>query len=168
MQINITTDYALRCVLVLAQTEGLLTSKELGETINVSRDFVQRIMQKLRMSGIVENEMGAKGGYRLAKHASDIFLTDIFDTMEDTMRINRCVEDDEYCNMNATKSCHMHKFYLEVQYWLSYCFDNTSIQDIVNGDMSIFTGMTPRNGVPLKSLEGMPPLKSLQNNRAVQ
>lgn len=61
MQINITTDYALRCVLVLAQTEGLMTSKEMGETIKVSRDFVQRIMQKLRMSGIVENEMGAKG-----------------------------------------------------------------------------------------------------------
>ena len=165
MQINITTDYALRCVLVLAQTEGLMTSKEMGETIKVSRDFVQRIMQKLRMSGIVENEMGAKGGYRLAKPAKDIYLTDIFDTMEDTIRINRCVEDDLYCNMNATDSCHMHKFYMEMQFWLSYCFDNTSIQDIVNGDMSIFTGMLPGKGSPL---EGMPPLKSLQNANVAQ
>ena len=167
MQINITTDYALRCVLTLAQTEGLLTSKELGERINVSRDFVQRIMQKLRMSGIVENEMGAKGGYRLARSPEDIFLTDIFDTMEDTMRINRCVEDDQYCSLGATGSCHMHMFYMEMQYWLSYCFDNTSIQDILNGDMSIFTGMTPGGGAPLKSLDGMPPLKSLQNMHAV-
>jgi len=167
MQINITTDYALRCVLTLAQTEGLLTSKELGERINVSRDFVQRIMQKLRMSGIVENEMGAKGGYRLARSPKDIFLTDIFDTMEDTMRINRCVEDDQYCSLGAVGSCRMHMFYMEMQYWLSYCFDNTSIQDILNGDMSIFTGMTPGGGAPLKSLDGMPPLKSLQNMHAV-
>lgn len=167
MQINITTDYALRCVLTLAQTEGLLTSKELGEKINVSRDFVQRIMQKLRFCGIAENEMGAKGGYRLAKPASEIFLTDIFDCMEDTMRINRCVEDDQYCSLNATSSCHMHMFYMEMQYWLSYCFDNTSIQDIVNGDMSIFTGMTPGGGAPMKSLEGMPPLKSLKNRQQV-
>lgn len=167
MQINITTDYALRCVLTLAQTKGLLTSKELGEKINVSRDFVQRIMQKLRMSGIVENEMGAKGGYRLAKEPKDIVLTDIFDTMEDTMRINRCVEDDQYCSLGATDSCKMHMFYMEMQYWLSYCFDSTSIQDVINGDLSIFSGMTPGDHRPMKDLDGMPPLKSLQNAQAV-
>ncbi len=141
MQINMTTDYALRCVLFLATKNEYANSKEVGDAINVSRDFVQRIMQKLRMAGLVENTMGARGGYVLAKPASEIYLTDIFGVMEDTMRINRCVEDDTYCNMGHPESCHMHAFYCELQSWFDYCLGNTTIDDIIKGDLSIFKGM---------------------------
>ena len=115
MQINLTTDYALRCIIFLSQQTGDVSSKEVSDAIKISREFVQRIMQKLRSAGLVDHTMGAAGGYRLAKKPEDIKLMDIFDTMEDTMRGNRCVEDDEYCSIGMPQSCNMHLFYERLQ-----------------------------------------------------
>ncbi len=137
MQINLTTDYALRCILFLSQQEGDVSSKEVSDAIKISREFVQRIMQKLRGAGLVAHTMGAAGGYRLAKKPEDIKLMDIFDTMEDTMRVNRCVEDDEYCSIGMPSSCNMHMFYEILQAKLDRYFNENTIADILTQNFKL-------------------------------
>lgn len=137
MQINLTTDYALRCIIFLSQQEGDVSSKEVSDAIKISREFVQRIMQKLRGAGLVAHTMGAAGGYRLAKKPEDIRLMDIFDTMEDTMRVNRCVEDDEYCSIGMPQTCNMHHFYEELQAKLNSYFNDNTIANILAADYKL-------------------------------
>lgn len=137
MQINLTTDYALRCIIFLSQQNGDVSSKEVGEAIKISREFVQRIMQKLRGAGLVEHTMGATGGYRLAKKPEDIKLMDIFETMEDTMRVNRCTEDDEFCSIGMPEACNMHHFYVKLQDKIDKYFNENTIANILAKDFKL-------------------------------
>lgn len=42
MQLTMTTDYALRCMLYLAGKEGLSSSTEIGEAVGLNKIFVQK------------------------------------------------------------------------------------------------------------------------------
>ncbi len=134
MQINLTTDYALRCVIFLSQKDDYVSSKEVSDAIKISREFVQRIMQKLKKAGLVGHSMGANGGYRLAKKPDEIKLIEIFEVMEDTMRINRCMEEDTYCSIGMPESCNMHHFYEELQEKLDRYFAENTIGNILNSN----------------------------------
>ena len=129
------TDYAIRCVLVMAQKEGRISSKEISGEVALERGFTQKILRQLRDSGLVTVSMGSTGGYALSRPAEQITLRDVMETMEDTLRINRCLEEDEYCSRNAVATCNMHAFYLVIQEWLDNYFENTTIRDILDGNI---------------------------------
>ena len=88
MQLTMTTDYALRCMLYLAGKEGLSSSTEIGEAVGLNKIFVQKVLRILRDAGLVTSTHGVTGGYRLAKRAKEIVLLDIILLFEKTMKIN--------------------------------------------------------------------------------
>ena len=92
MQLTMTTDYALRCMLYLSGKEGLSTSPEIGEAVGINKIFVQKVLRVLRDAGVVSSTHGGTGGYRLAKKPEEIVLLDIILLFEKTMKINRCLE----------------------------------------------------------------------------
>lgn len=110
MQLNITTDYAVRCLMYLTHTNRTTSAAEIGEYMCVSKNFVVGIMKKLREAGLVEAVRGTAGGFYLAKPAQEITLYDVVVTMENTLAVSRCLEDG-VCNRNATGSCNVRKFY---------------------------------------------------------
>ncbi len=115
MQINTTTDYAVRCMMFLAETGRVTSAAEIGENMHVSKNFVVGIMKKLREAGLVDAVRGTAGGFYLAKPAEEITLYDILCTMENTMRLARCLEGDEKCNRGAVPYCRVRRFYGEMQ-----------------------------------------------------
>lgn len=115
MQINITTDYAIRIALHLARTERVTTSVEIANEMQIPQNYVPNIAKKLRNSGVILATFGPLGGYRLARPAEDISLLEIIEVMEGPLRINRCLEDDAYCSRQATEYCKVHQVYLRVQ-----------------------------------------------------
>ncbi len=136
MQLNLTTDYAIRTVLFMASTKGgLVTSVQIADTINVSSNYIFKIMRQLVNSGIVKQFRGAQGGYQLLKDPKDITLWEIIELMEPKSKINRCLEDDHYCNINGTATCLVHKTYLYFQEQMENYFNSVSIQDILDGDI---------------------------------
>ena len=48
----------------------------------------------------------------LQKETEQINLFEIMDTMERTMKWNRCLEDDRYCSCFATEACRLRETYL--------------------------------------------------------
>ncbi len=57
-------------------------TKEIAESLNISRPTLVKIMQGLHSAGIIETREGAKGGVRLAKQPQNITLLDIFTAIE--------------------------------------------------------------------------------------
>ena len=93
MQLNVTTDYAIRIVLYLAIKKEITTSKEIGAAMGIPKNYVLKITHKLVEAGIIERLVGAQGGFSLAQKIDDITLLDILNIMEPTMRVNRCLEE---------------------------------------------------------------------------
>ena len=87
MQLNVTTDYAIRIVLYLAIKKEITTSKEIGAAMGIPKNYVLKITHKLVEAGIIERLVGAQGGFSLAQKIDDITLLDILNIMEPTMRL---------------------------------------------------------------------------------
>ena len=138
MQINLTTDYAIRCVAELAAAEDYLSSKDICKAIGVEREFTQKILRRLRDAGIVKAAMGKYGGYSLARPISKISLFDIMSVTEETMFINRCLEPDHFCSRDGvSKNCPVHAFYIKLQDHMSSLLKGTSVQDVVEGNYNL-------------------------------
>jgi len=133
MQLKITSDYAVRCVLYLAMHAGSANAESIGKSMGITPNYAQRILQRLKSDGIVYSIQGNGGGYVLAKRPEEIRMMDLLKTQEQTLRINRCLEDDGYCSRNGVeKNCPIHDYYQKLQDMMDDYLMNTTISDLLH------------------------------------
>jgi Rrf2 family protein len=82
MQINTSTDYAIRLILYLASESKTVSSSKLAAAIGVSPRYLLQISAKLRDAGFIEVTYGGNGGFSLLQPATKITLYDIIIVME--------------------------------------------------------------------------------------
>lgn len=131
MQLNLTTDYAIRLVLYLATVERAAGSTEISDLMCIPRGQFGSISKTLRERGIIETLRGTNGGFRLAKQPEEISLHEIVNAMEGTTRINRCLDPDGYCSRNGAPNCPVHKFYSRIQSQLDQAFQEVTIASLL-------------------------------------
>lgn len=134
MQLNITTDYAVRIMLYLSMREGenLITSSELAEQLVVPRSFLYKIGNKLSEAGLIFVKPGVNGGYRLARPAETMTLFDVIRVMEQSSYISRCLEKDAYCSRCAADHCPVRRFYQGVQEKIEKLFSSISLAELAS------------------------------------
>lgn len=79
--------------LALHSAEGYLQAKEIAEAEELPGKFIESILSSLRAASILESKVGAKGGYRLARPAGEIFIADLISALESDLQSGR--EDAE-------------------------------------------------------------------------
>ena len=94
MQLKLTTEYAIRISLYLAEQNGVCTSKEIAEYTQISPNYVLKILRVLAKASLVQNHIGVYGGFSLCKHPRDITLLDIVSSTESTIKISYCLEQN--------------------------------------------------------------------------
>lgn len=108
------TDYAIRCVLYLAESENkTVMINEMAEKANIPKSFLAKILQRLAKAGIVTSLRGVKGGFQLAKKASAISLLDVVEAMEGPVAMNLCAVDKKACSLSST--CCVHPVWIEIR-----------------------------------------------------
>ena len=97
MHITQETDYAVRIVYCLANSDGRKDARNISEEMGVTLRFSLKILHKLVQAGIVKSYKGSKGGYELANPASQVNLKQVIEAIEGTTyRLAKCI-DPEYC-----------------------------------------------------------------------
>ena len=130
MQLNISTDYAIRAMLFLAQAQVRTNAAEISESMCIPLNTCKRNLQLLKNAGLVTPYPGVSGGYSLSRDASSISLGDIFNAVGEKFILNRCLESDQLCNRNAVVNCPVHKVYSLAQASLSNVY-NTTLGDLL-------------------------------------
>jgi Rrf2 family cysteine metabolism transcriptional repressor len=87
MKISKKSYYGLRAVLALAQAEKPLSIHALAETEHLPEDYLEKIVQQLRRSGLVEAKKGTTGGYSLTKPATTITVWEILKELDGPLQI---------------------------------------------------------------------------------
>lgn len=64
---------------------GHTSLAEISKRQNISLPYLEQLFVKLRRAGIVESVRGASGGYRLAKEADEIKVSDILEAVDESM-----------------------------------------------------------------------------------
>lgn len=77
MKIKASADYGIRAVMYLAVKEGVCSSREISEEMNIPRDYLIQLALNLRKAGIISTRPGKNGGYELAKPTNAISVGEI-------------------------------------------------------------------------------------------
>ena len=85
MKISAQEEYGLRCLLQLALAESKgesLTLAQIGRREGISAANAGKLMWILSKAGLVRSQRGTKGGYNLARPASEIRLNQVIRVLE--------------------------------------------------------------------------------------
>ena len=85
MKLTRGTDYGVRGILHLAMQPF--------EQVTLLRD----VFQDLNKAGLVRSYRGAKGGFSLARPASEITLRQVIEALQGPISLNRCLDIREVC-----------------------------------------------------------------------
>ena len=95
-------DYAILALFHLAKTESA-SARELAGAYQLSRPFVANILKALCQAGFVLSQRGVRGGYRLARPAKEITLSQVIAALDGPFQLMSCAEDDneDACRLNS-------------------------------------------------------------------
>ena len=94
MKLSDGVEWGLHCGALLAVLPpgAVLPGKALAEYHGISESYLLKHLQSLTNAGLLESVPGPKGGYRLARPATDITVLDVVDAIEGTQPAFRCTE----------------------------------------------------------------------------
>jgi len=134
--VRITTwaEYGVICALHLAKraSEGPVAGRELAERERLPADYVEQILLRMRRAGIVTSTRGAKGGYVLARPASEITVRDVITAAELETFDLHCVShpvDEVRCS--DAQNCSIRPVWLLLQSKINDVLDSVVISDLL-------------------------------------
>lgn len=131
MRLQLTTDYAIRMMLFMAQQDGKVSTAEAAaKELGITYSCFNKVAWKIRRAGFLESVQGPCGGYRIAESAGEVSLYDIVTVMEGEIRVNRCLDDDGFCSRDATETCPVHKTLEQIQGQIVDSLKGIKIRDI--------------------------------------
>lgn len=106
---------------------GVIGREELARGAAVPMSMLPGVAKPLRRAGILTTKRGNQGGFALARAPTHITMGDIVGAMEQTTRINRCLERDCHCLLGCAATCSVRAFYAQVQAWVDAAFADRTI-----------------------------------------
>lgn len=71
--------------LALARPQDLVSLGEVSKRQDISLPYLEQLFVKLRRAGLVEAVRGPGGGYKLARKATDIRISEVLEAVEETV-----------------------------------------------------------------------------------
>lgn len=147
MQLNITTDYAIRMLNALGDG-SVKTLDEISRECQISKAYLGKLVRLLKEKEILGSIVGIKGGVFLKKPLEDISFNEVFSITEPTMKINRCLEDDSYCSSGRADACPVRNYYQYIQEKLEKEYFTATLAQVVRGQWRPETGCGGREDPP--------------------
>lgn len=129
MQINRTTDYALRILVCVGRENRTMSSSEIANNMGISQRYLLSIARRLKNQGYINVGFGPEGGYSLARPLNLISLYDIIILMEGTVTISRCLTQETHCEGTP---CVLHDGYSFLQDVIVCYLRNLTIDMLIN------------------------------------
>jgi Rrf2 family iron-sulfur cluster assembly transcriptional regulator len=104
MKLTRGTDYGILGILYLAMQpfEKVTLLYEIAKSQAIPESYLAKIFQDLSKEGLVRSRRGAKGGFCLARPASEITLRQVVEALQGPISLNRCLDIREGCEHMET------------------------------------------------------------------
>jgi FeS assembly SUF system regulator len=104
LRISRLTDYATVLLAALAEAPGRVqTAACLAEQTKLALPTVSKLLKQLQRAGLVVSTRGLRGGYQLARPATEISAGAILDALEGPFAITDCASGHGQCGLE--KNC---------------------------------------------------------------
>ncbi len=130
MNFSKTTSYALNVLSYMSQNENaLMSASYLHNELNIPYAYLRTLLTLLARNNIIISTKGRNGGYKLGRHKSEIFLSDIIDATEGMESFSRCVMGFEKCPFNF--GCFIHPVWIRIRTDILALLKGTSLADLL-------------------------------------
>ncbi|MBW4049376.1 MAG: Rrf2 family transcriptional regulator [Proteobacteria bacterium] len=141
MRLTSFSDFGLRALLVLAGSDReTWSSVELASKLDISRDHLIKVLQRLAAGGYVQTTRGAGGGVKLARQATAIRIGEALEWLEDDSALTECFRGDGgqclltgFCALRPKLERARKAFYAEL--------DGTTLDDCLNPPLRKFVAL---------------------------
>jgi Rrf2 family protein len=127
-------EYGIRGVLYLARhDDGKISMlSAIAKAQDVPPRFLAKIFQALAKAGVVKSHRGAKGGFSLARPASEITIKDVIEAIEGPIYLNVCLVGQGECSRDQI--CPVHAVWEEAQEKMMSVLDRANFADLAKSE----------------------------------
>lgn len=129
--------YAVTAMLDLAihEDEGPISLADISQRQEISLSYLEQLFAKLRKNELVGSIRGPGGGYELRRNASNIFIAQIVDAVNESLDTTRCQGAGD-CQQGVT--CLTHHLWEDLSKQIHAFLSGISLADLVeNNDVRL-------------------------------
>ncbi len=108
MKINTKVKYGLKALVYIVEESSkdrLVRIKEISEKENISIQYLEQILNKLKKENIIEGKRGPSGGYKFSLNADEITLYKIYKILDEDDKVINCNEIPKETKVCFDASC---------------------------------------------------------------
>ena len=130
MQLSTRGRYASRLIIQVAlnQHNGAVPKKKIAAETDVTPDYMEQLLVKLKHNGLVRSQRGIKGGFLLAQPATAITLRQVLEAVGERLELAPCLVKDEHCKYEET--CTMKKVWQKATNQLRDYFEGITVAEL--------------------------------------
>ena len=137
MLIPMKVDYGVRILVYLASFphESIVKATEISKQRHIPEKFLFQISNDLIDKKLIKSLRGPKGGYSLARSASDISVADVIDSLDKSMAPVACLDNSETCEISG--NCAQQNMWSDVEQTLISKLETVSIKDLAEKERTV-------------------------------
>ena len=148
MRITTWAEYGVICALHLAKRgdNAPVTGREMASQEHLPADYVEQILLRLRRADVIKSVRGARGGYLLARPASEITIRDVIHASEletfDLHCLSHPVGEDR---CSASHHCSIRPVWVMLQQKIDDVLESVCLSDLLHDEPTV----RERVGLPI-------------------
>ena len=126
--------YAVMAMADLASNGGgtqAVPLQEVAQRQDISLSYLEQLFARLRKAGLVTGVRGPGGGYRLARAAATIQVSDIISAVNEPIKATRCQDGSLKGCQGKEGRCIAHDLWDELGRQISVFLSGVSLEDVV-------------------------------------
>ena len=126
-----TAQYALRALIYIGEESGdeRVRVDEVAQALDVPRNYLSKIMHLLVKERVLDSLRGPRGGFTLARPASQITLYDIVSPFDDIEARRTCLLGRKECS--DARPCAIHAHWRAAATQIAEFFRETKLSEVV-------------------------------------
>lgn len=130
MKFSTKAEYGLRAMVSLAKNynEQSYSLNKIAKEEKISLAYLERLMAKLKKAKLITSVKGASGGYRLSRKPEQIKISEIIETLENTLSPFTCL-DNKNCQK---KNCGAKMVWKKLDTAIRKTLDEITLDSLIN------------------------------------
>lgn len=147
MKLSTKGRYAVMAMVDLARhsskSGGPVVLADIARRQEISLSYLEQLFSKLRKSGLVGSVRGPGGGYRLARPAAELRISDIVLAVDEPLRTTRCKGEEHDGCMSDKSRCLTHDLWEELGNQIYLFLSSVSLADVCERRVRVREGGIP-------------------------
>jgi Rrf2 family protein len=150
MKLSTQEEYGLRCLVQIGRNEVMsgrsLSISEISQLEGLSVANAGKFVRVLRLGGFVDSERGHAGGYRLARRAEEITISEVIEVLGGRLF------DDEFCEDHAGQvgscthsvDCSIRSLWNHVQKTVDQLLNQITLEDMLGDEPDVSSSLADK------------------------